>query len=46
MKEIPITSLVLYLEKWDFHCLQEKLFQLSPKSDLSFPGINMELNIL
>ena len=46
LKEIPITSLVLHLGKWDFHCSQEKLFKLSPKSDLRFPRINMELNIL
>ena len=43
LKEIPIISLVLELGKWDFHFLQKKLFNLSPKSDL---WINMERNIL
>ena len=36
-----------YLIKTDFpegnHCLQEKIFKLSPKSDLCFPEISMEL---
>ena len=46
LKEIAITSHALHLGKWDFHCSQEKVFMLSPKSDLCLPRINMELNIL
>ena len=43
LKEIPITTLVLHLGKRDFHGLQKKLFKSSPKSDLCFLGINMQL---